>query len=57
MTGSSSDKDRVAKAHAQAHCSLAHFALTCMHVLLLMDHIASPCAVHTVYAQLLQALG
>ena len=43
-----------------AHCSLTNLGVICMHVLLLMNHVASPCKVHTlacVHAQLLQALG
>ena len=45
-----------------AHCSLTNLAVACMHMLLLVNHvaIASPCAVHAlacVHAQLLQGLG
>ena len=45
-----------------AHSSHTDFAVACMYVLLLVDHIASPCIEHIlamagIHAQLLQALG
>ena len=43
-----------------AHCSFPKFLMSCLHVLLPVDHGASPCAMHAlacVHAQCLQALG
>ena len=43
-----------------AHCSLSNLTVACMHMLLVVNHNAYPCAVHTlacVHAQLLQALS